>query len=168
MNISFIAILHFYKWLFYFNLTITKIIWYVFIQWSVLSYCDRILLYLIQEHVFSSARDISFLILDCFIALQKLKHKSFIFSCIIPQLIYIIIVINKKIKLFKYITIQSSFAERKISRPQLHRYNWPRMAHLLGDLVKYFAFDEINIDNVMFKLYYKASMVTPVLTDWMN
>ena len=34
------------------------------------------------------------------------------------------------------------------------------MAHLLGDLVKYFAFDEINIDNVMFKLYYKASMVT--------
>jgi len=33
------------------------------------------------------------------------------------------------------------------------------MAHLLGDLVKYFAFDEINIDNVMFKLYYKASMV---------
>ena len=33
------------------------------------------------------------------------------------------------------------------------------MAHLLGDLLKYFAFDEINIDNVMFKLYYKASMV---------
>ena len=33
------------------------------------------------------------------------------------------------------------------------------MAHLLSDLVKYFAFDEINIDNWMFKLYYKVSMV---------
>ena len=31
------------------------------------------------------------------------------------------------------------------------------MAHLLGDLLKYFAFDEINIDNWMFKLYYRAS-----------
>ena len=29
------------------------------------------------------------------------------------------------------------------------------MAHLLSDLVKYFAFDEINIDNWMFKMYYK-------------
>jgi len=33
------------------------------------------------------------------------------------------------------------------------------MAHLLSDLVKYFAFDEINIDNWMFKMYYKVSMV---------
>ncbi len=33
------------------------------------------------------------------------------------------------------------------------------MAHLLSDLVKYFAFDEINIDNWMFKMYYKVSMI---------
>jgi len=33
------------------------------------------------------------------------------------------------------------------------------MAHLLSDLVKYFSFDDINIDNWMFKMYYKASMV---------
>jgi len=33
------------------------------------------------------------------------------------------------------------------------------MAHLLGDLVGYFKFDEINIDNWTFKLFYKASMV---------
>ena len=33
------------------------------------------------------------------------------------------------------------------------------MAHLLGDLVKYFSFDEINIDNWMFKMYYKVSTV---------
>ena len=30
---------------------------------------------------------------------------------------------------------------------------------LLKDLVKYFVFDEINIDNWLFKMYYKVSMV---------
>jgi len=33
------------------------------------------------------------------------------------------------------------------------------MAHLLGDLLKYMSFDEINVDNWMFKMYYKVSMV---------
>ena len=30
---------------------------------------------------------------------------------------------------------------------------------LLKDSVKYFVFDEINIDNWLFKMYYKVSMV---------
>ena len=29
------------------------------------------------------------------------------------------------------------------------------MAHLLSDLVSYMKFDDINIDNWMFKMYYK-------------
>ena len=31
------------------------------------------------------------------------------------------------------------------------------MAHIVGDLAKYFQFDEINIDNWHFKLYYKVN-----------
>ena len=30
------------------------------------------------------------------------------------------------------------------------------MAHLVGDLAKYFQIDEINIDNWYFKLFYKG------------
>ena len=37
------------------------------------------------------------------------------------------------------------------------------MAHLLSDLVNYMKFDEINIDNGMFKLYYKFSFVICML-----
>ena len=33
------------------------------------------------------------------------------------------------------------------------------MAHLIHDLANYFKLDEINIDNWIFKLYYKASAV---------
>ena len=33
------------------------------------------------------------------------------------------------------------------------------MAHILSDLVSYMKFDEINIDNWMFKMYYKFSFV---------
>ena len=33
------------------------------------------------------------------------------------------------------------------------------MAHLLSDLVSYFKFDDVNIDNWTFKLFYKASVV---------
>ena len=33
------------------------------------------------------------------------------------------------------------------------------MAHLLSDLANYITLDEINIDNWIFKLYYKVSMV---------
>ena len=35
--------------------------------------------------------------------------------------------------------------------------------HLLSDLVSYFTLDEINIDNVVFKLYYKVSTVICML-----
>ena len=35
--------------------------------------------------------------------------------------------------------------------------------HLLSDLVNYFTIDEINIDNVVFKLYYKVSTVLCML-----
>jgi hypothetical protein len=37
------------------------------------------------------------------------------------------------------------------------------MAHLLSDLVNYMKFDDINIDNGMFKLYYKFSFVICML-----
>jgi len=37
------------------------------------------------------------------------------------------------------------------------------MAHLLADLVSYFTLDEINIDNWVFKLYYKVSTVLCML-----
>ena len=33
------------------------------------------------------------------------------------------------------------------------------MAQLLSDLTKYFKFEEVNIDNWTFKLFYKASVV---------
>ncbi len=33
------------------------------------------------------------------------------------------------------------------------------MAHLVGDLVQYFKFDEVNIDNWHFKLYYKGGTI---------
>ena len=33
------------------------------------------------------------------------------------------------------------------------------MAHLLGDISKYFKFDETNIDNWMFKLFHKGCVV---------
>ena len=33
------------------------------------------------------------------------------------------------------------------------------MLQLVGDIVKYFSFDEINIDNWVFKLYYKGCFV---------
>lgn len=35
----------------------------------------------------------------------------------------------------------------------------PAMAHLVGDLVSYFQFDEINIDNWHFKMYYKGATI---------
>ena len=35
--------------------------------------------------------------------------------------------------------------------------------HLLSDLVSYFTIDEINIDNIVFKLYYKVSTVLCML-----
>ena len=35
--------------------------------------------------------------------------------------------------------------------------------HLLSDLVNYFTIDEINIDNIVFKLYYKVSTVLCML-----
>jgi hypothetical protein len=37
------------------------------------------------------------------------------------------------------------------------------MAHLLSDLVSYFTLDEINIDNWVFKLYYKVSTILCML-----
>eukprot|EP00092_Neocalanus_flemingeri_P010764 GFUD01011593.1.p1 GENE.GFUD01011593.1~~GFUD01011593.1.p1 ORF type:complete len:526 (+),score=111.55 GFUD01011593.1:72-1649(+) len=37
------------------------------------------------------------------------------------------------------------------------------MAHLLSDLVSYFALEEINIDNWVFKLYYKVSTILCML-----
>ena len=33
------------------------------------------------------------------------------------------------------------------------------MAHIVGDLVSYLKFDEINIDNWHFKLYYKGGTI---------
>ena len=37
------------------------------------------------------------------------------------------------------------------------------MAHLLSDFVAYFTLDEINIDNWVFKLYYKVSTILCML-----
>ncbi len=34
-----------------------------------------------------------------------------------------------------------------------------KMAHLLGDLMQYFKFDEVDIDNWHFKLYYKGATI---------
>lgn len=33
------------------------------------------------------------------------------------------------------------------------------MLHLIGDIVKYFSFDETNIDNWVFKLFYKGCFI---------
>ena len=42
--------------------------------------------------------------------------------------------------------------------------SWVAMAqHLLSDLVSYFTIDEINIDNIVFKLFYKVSTVLCML-----
>ena len=32
------------------------------------------------------------------------------------------------------------------------------MASILSDILKYFSFDDVNIDNHMFKMFYKVSM----------
>jgi hypothetical protein len=34
-----------------------------------------------------------------------------------------------------------------------------KMMHLIGDIAKYFKFDEVNIDNWVFKLYYKGCFI---------
>ena len=33
------------------------------------------------------------------------------------------------------------------------------MMHLVGDIVKYFSFDDVNIDNWVFKLFYKGCFI---------